>query len=386
MRRLGILCDERVTADPPRPRTTPHPASVRRDFDSSRHTDAVLTATGPPRLHRRFPALRDTLLHAPLGEGPTPVRPLPGISAGGRAPVWLKDDGAFGTGGWGGNKVRKLEWLIPEARRRGARVIVTVGGLGTNWGLATALYGAEHGLRTVLALVDQPVDEHVERQLERLRASGAELHFTHTRARTVATLPWLMLRHSGRRPPCLLPAGGSTAVGVLGYVEAGLEIGDQVAAGELPEPSHVLVAMGTAGTAAGLSLGLRLAGLGTRVVGVPVNDMLRLDARSTARLAGRAERVLRRRGAVFGARAPEPGDLTVLDGWIGPGYGRHTPEGAAATAAARADSVALDPVYTAKAMAALMAANRAGDLEPGPLLFVHTDGPRPAAGRDTAVA
>ncbi len=130
--------------------------------------------------------------------------------------MWLKDDGAFGAGPWGGNKVRKLEWLIPDAHRRGARVILTVGGLGTNWGLATALYGAEHGLRTVLALVDQPVDEHVERQLERLRASGAELHFTHTKARTVALLPWLMLRHSGRRPPCILPAGGSTPVGVLG--------------------------------------------------------------------------------------------------------------------------------------------------------------------------
>ena len=229
----------------------------------------------------------------------------------------------------------------------------------------------------MLALVDQPVDEHVERQLERLRASGAELHFTHTKARTVALLPWLMLRHSGRRPPCILPAGGSTPVGVLGYVEAGLEIAGQVAAGDLPEPSHVVVAMGTAGTAAGLTLGLRLAGLGTRVVGVPVNDVLRLDVRTTVRLAGRAERLLRRRGAGFPERAPQPGELTVLDGWIGPGYGHPTPEGSAATAAAEADSLALDPVYTAKAMAALMAANRAGDLGSGPVLFVHTDGPRP---------
>ena len=86
---------------------------------------------------------------------------------------------------------------------------------------------------------------------------------------------------------------------------------------------------------------------------------------------------------MFGARAPEPGELTVLDGWIGPGYGQATPEGATATDAARADSLALDPVYTAKAMAALMAANRAGDLGPGPLLFVHTDGPRPPPSGDT---
>ncbi len=344
----------------------------------------MLTATVPPRLHQRFPALAGRLPHISLADGPTPVRPLPALSAEGRAPVWLKDDGAFGAGPWGGNKVRKLEWLIPDARRRGARVIVTVGGLGTNWGLATALYGAENGLRTVLALVDQPRDGHVERQLERLRASGAELHFTHTKARTVAILPWLMLRHSGRRPPVILPAGGSTPVGVLGYVEAGLEIGDQVVAGELPEPSHAVVAMGTAGTAAGLTLGLRLAGLGTRVVGVPVNDRLKLNLRTTTRLVLRAEQLLRRRDAALASRAPEAEGLTVLDGWIGPGYGHPTPEGAAATAAARADSLALDPVYTAKAMAALMAANRAGDLGAGPLLFVHTDGPRPAPSVDTA--
>ncbi len=345
----------------------------------------MLTAAAPPRLHQRFPALAARLPHTPLGEGPTPVRPLPALSAEGRVPVWLKDDGAFGTGSWGGNKVRKLEWLIPEARRRGARVIVTVGGLGTNWGLATALYGAEHGLRTVLALVNQPRDEHVERQLERLRASGAELHFTHTKARTVALLPWLMLRHSGRRPPLILPAGGSTPVGVVGYVEAGLEIGDQVAAGDLPEPSHAVVAMGTAGTAAGLTLGLRLAGLGTRVVGVPVNDRLKLDPRTTIRLARRAEQELRRRGAAMPTRAPDAEELTVLEGWIGPGYGHPTPGGEAATAAARADSLELDPVYTAKAMAALMAANRAGDLGPGPVLFVHTDGPRPRPSGDTDV-
>lgn len=326
-----------------------------------------------PRLHERFPALRETLPHVALGDTPTPVRPLPALSDRGRAAVWLKDEGAFGSGGWGGNKVRKLEWLLPEARRRGARTLITVGGLGTNWGLSAALYGRDHGLRTVLALVDQPEDEHVRAQLERLRASGAELHFTRTTARTVAALPLLVLRHTRRRPPVVLPAGGSTPVGALGYVEAGLEIGDQVAAGALPEPGRVVVAMGSRGTAAGLTLGLRLAGLRTRVTGVPVNDLLRLDARTTVRLAGRAAALLRARGA---DGVPEPPAPDVLAGWIGPGYGHATPAGAEATAAAMADGLALDPVYTAKAVAALLAANGRGELGEAPVLFLHTDGPR----------
>ena len=207
--------------------------------------------------------------------------------------LWMKDDGAFGDGGWGGNKVRKLEWILPEARRRGARTILTVGGLGTNWGLATALYGREHGIATALMLLDQPVDEHVLAQQERLKASGAALHYTHTKARTVASLPLLMARHAGGgRPPYLQPAGGSSAVGALGYVEAAYEIADQVEAGELPAPTHVVTTVGSGGTAAGLALGLALAGIEATVVGIVVNDGLRLDTPALTRLAGRTGKLL----------------------------------------------------------------------------------------------
>jgi D-cysteine desulfhydrase len=172
----------------------------------------------------------------------------------------------------------KLEWLIPDARRRSRRSILTFGGLGTNWGLATALYAREHGLETALALVDQPLDAHVRAQLTRLDASGARIYRTRTKARTVAMLPWLLARNTrGGRPPYLLPAGGSSPVGALGYVEAALEIASQVEDGSLPEPAHVVVPVGTGGTAAGLALGFQLAGLRPRVVGVVVNDQLRLD-------------------------------------------------------------------------------------------------------------
>src|SRR5215467_12070619 len=92
----------------------------------------------------------------------------------------------------------------------------------------------------------------------------------------------------GGQPPYLLPAGGSSAVGALGYVEAALEIAAQVEAGALPEPAHAVVAVGTGGTAAGLALGFQLAGLRTRVVGIVVNDQLRLGPPVLARLARRS--------------------------------------------------------------------------------------------------
>ncbi|HEY5941931.1 MAG TPA: pyridoxal-phosphate dependent enzyme [Solirubrobacterales bacterium] len=323
-----------------------------------------------PYLHQRFPELAGNLPHLSLSERPTPVRELAGLG------IWVKEDGAFGSGGWGGNKVRKLEWLIPDAKRRGRRSILTFGGLGTNWGLATALYGRDHGLATALALVDQPVDDHVKAQLTRLEASGARIYRTHSKARTVAMLPWLLVRNSrGGRPPYLLPAGGSSPVGSLGYVEAALEIAAQVETGSLPEPAHVVVPVGTGGTAAGLALGFQLAGMRTRVVGVVVNDQLRLDPPVLARLAGRTAKLLERRGARLGELRIEPGMLDLTRDQIGPGYGHPTEAAAQAASLAAREGLALDPVYTAKAMAGLLALReeeRLGD----PVLFLHTDGPR----------
>lgn len=323
-----------------------------------------------PHLHERFPELVEALPHLSLSERPTPVRELGGLG------IWVKEDGAFGSGGWGGNKVRKLEWLIPDARRRGRRSILTFGGLGTNWGLATALYAREHGLETALALVDQPVDEHVEAQLARLEASGARIHRTHTKARTVAMLPWLLVRNArGGRPPYLLPAGGSSPVGALGYVEAALEIAAQVEDGSLPEPAHVVVPVGTGGTAAGLPLGFQLAGMRTRVVGVVVNDQLRLDPPVLARLARRTAKLLERRGARLGQLRLGPEMLDLTRDQIGAGYGHRTEAAARVAELAAEEDLQLDPVYTAKAMAGLLALRAEGQLG-DPVLFLHTDGPR----------
>ena len=322
------------------------------------------------RLHQRFPALAETLPHLSLSERPTPVRELSGLG------IWVKEDGIFGSGGWGGNKVRKLEWLIPDARRRGRRSILTFGGLGTNWGLATALYAREQGIETALALVDQPVDAHVRAQLARLDASGARIYRTHTKLRTVAMLPWLLARTSRRgHLPYLLPAGGSSPVGALGYVEAALEIAAQVEDGSLPEPAHVVVPVGTGGTAAGLALGFQLAGLRTRVVGVVVNDQLRLDPPVFARLARRTAALLERRGARLGPLQLEPGMLDLTRDQIGAGYGHPTEAATRATALAAEERLSLDPVYTAKATAGLLALRAEGRLG-DPVLFVHTDGPR----------
>ena len=322
-------------------------------------------------LHERFPGL--DLGHRVLGSAPTAVRPLDGVPELAHVDLWVKDERAFGDGVWGGNKVRKLEWLLPEAERRGVRVLFTVGGIGTHWGLACALYGADAGLRTVLGLVDQPVDDHVRAQLRRLEASGAEVHRYRTPGRLRLAAPWLLATHlSGGRLPWYLPAGGSNPVGTLGYVETALEIADQVRRGEMPEPGTVVVPVGSGGTVAGLALGLRIAGLRTRVLGVVVNDAFRLDAPVLARLARRTADLLRSRGA-DGLPRIGPADVVARADWLGRTYGDPTPAAVRMVAAMARTGRELEPVYTGKALAAI--ADLGTELA-GPVLWLDTHGPR----------
>ena len=306
------------------------------------------------------PALHFPRLH--LGETPTPVRPAPGLGA----DVWIKDDGRFGTLG-GGNKARKLEWTLADALQRHRRTLVTAGALGTNHGLAAALYGRAHGLDVSLALVDQPLDDHVRAQLARIEASGATVRRTHGPARTLAAGPAILARATR---PYYLPVGGSSPRGCLGYVDAALELARQVEAGELPEPTHAVVAVGSGGTAAGLLAGLPLAGLRTAIVGIAVYGKRTPSARRIRRLARRTLSILDRKGA-------ELAPLDLRSDWLGDGYGHRTPEAEAATRLARErEDLELDPVYTAKAVAALLDLRRDGALGSGPVLYWHTYGPR----------
>jgi len=327
-------------------------------------------------LYARYPELRTTLPRLALGTGPSPVVPLTRLSEKlGGPQLWVKNDGLYGSV-YGGNKARKLELIIADALRRGRRTIITVGATGTNHGLATALYGREHGLRTVLLLVEQPVTDRVRRQVWRLHKAGAVLYRARTVPRAAALAPLVMVRHADwrrARLPYFLPAGGSSPLGAVGFVNAALELADQVAAGELPEPAHIFVALGSAGTAAGLLLGLRLAGLRSRLEPVLVSDLTPLSSKKVAGLANRTARLLRQRGAPLPRGEIAPEEVTVLSDWLGDGYGHSTLAGSRAEDLLReTEGLELEGVYTAKTMSALVGLVEAGELREGPVLYWHT--------------
>ena len=313
-------------------------------------------APPPLALERRFPTLAGRLARIKLTNLPTPVHPLPRLAREqGIDRLWVKRDDQSGIL-YGGNKPRKLEFLLADAQRRGRRSVMTFGGIGTHHGLATAICAREIGLRAILVLLRQPVTEHVRRCLLLDHAYGAELHYAPTVPRVAATALRLLARGLVRRDiPYIIPTGGTSPLGTLGYVNAAFELAEQIENGELPEPGSIFVPLGSGGTVAGLMLGLKLAGLRSRVIGVLVTDILPPSPRSLARLARASLRRLRRAAPEVPEVNLSEADATLITGYVGKGYGAATAEGEAALQRVETlEAIHLDPTYTAKCFAALL--------------------------------
>jgi 1-aminocyclopropane-1-carboxylate deaminase/D-cysteine desulfhydrase-like pyridoxal-dependent ACC family enzyme len=332
-----------------------------------------------PALVARYPRLGERLPTVPLGAWPTPVQAageagLPGRCAG----LWIKRDDRCATP-YGGNKVRKLEFLLADAIRRGHESVFTFGVAGSNHALATAIYAGQFGLEAHLLLTPQSNSSFVGRNLRMGYWAGARQIHCRTEADARRQARLLELRgRSGLPAPYRIPGGGSSPLGVVGFVNAGLELATQVRAGLLPEPDVLYVALGTMGTAAGLALGFAAAGLRTRLVFVRV---VRADIASPQRfraLYHGAARLLRRADPRFPLAPLDTTCLEFRNEFFGPGYARFTEEGMDALKFAReAFDIKLEGTYTGKAMAALLADLRAARLEGRHVLFWNTYNSQP---------
>jgi D-cysteine desulfhydrase len=321
-------------------------------------------------LFRAYPRLVDRIERYPVLSGPTPVEPLDleGIPD---DQLFVKRDDRCSPQ-IGGNKPRKLEFVVGSALARRARRLVTTGGLGTHHGLATTIVGRDAGLATTLILVHQPVTREVQQQLLLDAAYGAQLVYgagvAGAAAQTLRVLStsWL----AGERP-FLVSTGGSSPRGCIGIVSAALELAEQVREGLLPVPHQVYVPVGSGGTLAGLVAGFRLARLSTRAVGVLVTDILPPSPRRLALLAVQAIRLLRSLDPGVPQIDVSPSDFDLVSDQLGPGYGAPTQSGREALAAAAAADLQLDATYTAKCLAEIRQRAHTGTLQ-GPVLFWNT--------------
>jgi D-cysteine desulfhydrase len=295
---------------------------------------------------------------------PTPLQHAPRLSDAVGVEIWLKRDDLTGLG-LGGNKVRGLEFLLADALARGCDHLVTGGGPGSNWAMLAALAARIHGLGATLVCYGDPVPPAGNTALAAL--ADAEIRFTGDpdRASVDRGVDAVAdeLRARGLRP-FVLGRGGATPVGALGYVAASVELAGQLADVGVA-PGGLWLATGSCGTQGGLHAGASWLRLGP-VTGVSVSrPVAECVARVTALAADVAARI--------GVPAPTPVP-TVRGGHLGPGYGKRSAEGDAATAlVARTEGVFLDPVFAAKAMAGLLAAAERGEVE-GPVVFLVSGG------------
>ena len=295
--------------------------------------------------------------------------PLPGVP--GDALFVKRDDRSCPL--YGGNKPRKLEFVIGAAVARGARRLVTTGALGSHHGLAMTIIGRDAGLSSTLVLVHQPVTAQVRRSLLLDAAHGADLIYGANLPGAAAQVVRVLARSAARgERPFLVATGGSSPRGTVGIVSGALELAEQIDQGTVPMPAQVYVAVGTGGTLAGLVAGFKLARLSVRVVGVLVTDILSPSPRHLARAATSVLAWLHRAEP----RVPEiivrRGDFDLIRDQLGDGYGISTPAAREALAAAAKSGLELETTYTAKCLAAILGRARRGELPSGPVLFWNT--------------
>ncbi len=308
---------------------------------------------------------------ATLARLPTPIELLPRLSAHlGGPQLHVKRDDLTGLG-LGGNKLRKLEFLLGEARAQGADIVLTVGALQSNHARQTAAACARLGLdcELILRRSSHATEAYLHNgNLLLDRLFGARLHFlqAHESREAFMSARAEALHVEGRKPYCI-PVGGSCGLGNLGYVACAEEILSQ--SEEMGACfDAVVVATGSGGTQGGLVAGFKRPD-GVPVIGIAVEGARAEQEALAARQATEALRLLSRDEALGDA-------VVVMDEFVGPGYARPTESmREALSLAARFEGLVLDPVYTGKAFAGLIALARSGRFgRDQSLLFVHTGG------------
>lgn len=317
-------------------------------------------------LFDNFPGLEPRLAPVALAALPTPVHPL--VDLGEHA--WIKRDDLTHAE-YGGNKIRKLEFVLADIRARGAREVITLGATGTNAGVATSMICALDRLGCEIITFPQEPSPTVEKNQRWMQHYGAR--FDHRPSLRAAVTRFYL--HPKRLSPgsYFLFAGCSNPISTFAYINAAFELRKQIDAGLCPEPGLIVLPVSSASTLAGLHLGTGLAGLKSRVLGVRVapEKLGPFDACTPAVV----QRLIRQAQARLPRTRPgTERPLELLGDYFGPGYGQATPEAEQAIALFGRAGIALESTYTGKAAAAFLDALKKAST---PVLFWNTFNSRP---------
>lgn len=309
-------------------------------------------------LFREFPGLQK-IAHTSIADLPTPIEKLTGIEGYlGFDGIYIKRDD-LSNKQYGGNKCRKFEFVIPDALKKKRKILMTLGGYGTNHGVANTIFAKDYGLKSMVFMVDQPLTEHCRYNMKLTQAYGGEMIYTKGYGKAFLTIIWYYLT---RRGSYFVWPGASRPLGSIGFVNAAFELKKQVEEGVLPEPDYLFVADGSKGTSAGLTLGCELAGLKTKIMAVAVTEEMFSSEKSVANLAFDTYKLMKK----YESNLPNVtkqdllNKLTVLTEFFGGEYGLPTDLGKEAVdLLLKYDNIHLDLTYTGKTFSGLLAFVRA---------------------------
>jgi D-cysteine desulfhydrase len=316
-----------------------------------------MTTRATPLLFEAFPDLAEKTPWMPLAHVPTAVEPCDAIAPWlGRSGVFMKRDDLISPL-YGGNKVRRWEFVLADAKRKGKTRIVSVGGLASTQAMATTVFGKSLGFDVRIVLFEQPVTAFARDSIRALLHAGAELEYAGGYTAT-AWKAWRASRRAGDEGYFIMP-GASNALANLGFVDAMFELKQQVDAKEAPRPDLIVVPTGSAGTLAALALGAAHFGWPTEIVGVRITTAIATNRFIVDGVIKRTDRSLAERAKGWSPMR-ERVNYSIYGGALGKGYGYPTPaaiEGAEQLAALTGQRG--EVTYSGKALAAVRELARA---------------------------
>jgi len=326
-------------------------------------------------LFEKYPTLQEKLPYVSLCELPTPILHLTRIGEQlGIKHLYLKQDGLTSKH-YGGNKIRKLEFLLGEAKQKGSKKVMTFGYSGSNHATATAIHANVLGMKSISMLVSQKNADYVRKNLLLSYTGNAEIHHYKNRNERASGEKLQKLKHLilDRKPVYTIPLGGSSPPGITGFVNAAFELKSQIDNNLMPEPDLIYIALGSAGTAVGLFLGVKLLGVKTNIVPVRVIEPEITGEERIRSAFDDTIAFLRNHDPSIPLLPFSMDDFPVRNEFLGDGYGKFTEEGIHAIhLLGEMEGIQLDGTYTGKAMAALLQDAVSGLLKNKTVLFWNT--------------
>ena len=312
-----------------------------------------------PPLFKAYPALQENVGYSSLGTFPTPIKKLDVLgSIIGCNQLYLKQDNLSGDL-FGGNKVRKLEFLLGDALKENAKGVLTVGAAGSNHTCCTAIYCNKLNLPCYCMHMCQQPTSYLRRNLLLSAFYGANLSLYDTACQREIALHKKNREFYKQTGGFLyfIPYGGSNEIGTVGFVNAMFELKEQITQGLMPEPDYIYVTLGSCGTAAGLILGAKVAGLKSIIVPVCIEheSVEKQHETKLTYLYRIASKYLHKHDKQIPELELDPADITINYDFVGKGYAQISQEAQEAIRLLfETENIKLDGTYTGKTCAAML--------------------------------